>query len=132
MPHLSNCDHQENGWCLACVRKLWEEKEQLDIENIGFGYAIQTLRRKCGLSNDDNSTDCMEIWQYIDMMQTNPGDLTHEGRNAKLMLALQTLAESVQGESYLPPRLVESALLLEKLGKCKVRRMAEGWTIQSA
>lgn len=25
MPHLQNCDHSEEGWCLDCVKKLWDE-----------------------------------------------------------------------------------------------------------
>ena len=42
------------------INDLWDE-------NIGYGYAIQTLRRKCGISND--STDCQEIWELIDALQ---------------------------------------------------------------
>ncbi len=29
IPHLMNCQHQGEGWCLACVKELWEEKERL-------------------------------------------------------------------------------------------------------
>ena len=25
MPHLMNCDHQDDGWCLACVKAQWSE-----------------------------------------------------------------------------------------------------------
>lgn len=25
MPHLMNCEHSEDGWCLDCVHSLWEE-----------------------------------------------------------------------------------------------------------
>ena len=44
------------------INDLWDE-------NIGYGYAIQTLRRKCGISND--STDCQEIWELIDALQND-------------------------------------------------------------
>lgn len=30
MPHLENCPHDENGWCLDCVKKLHDEAEQND------------------------------------------------------------------------------------------------------
>jgi hypothetical protein len=40
---------------------------EMETEIIGFGYAVQTLRRKCGLPND--STDCQAIWEYIDQLQ---------------------------------------------------------------
>lgn len=26
MPHLMNCSHSEEGWCLSCVKELWEER----------------------------------------------------------------------------------------------------------
>lgn len=29
MPHLMNCAHSEDGWCLECVRKQWEELDNL-------------------------------------------------------------------------------------------------------
>lgn len=25
MPHLMNCRHSETGWCLDCVKELWDE-----------------------------------------------------------------------------------------------------------
>ena len=31
MPHLMNCSHQGDGWCLACVRKLHERNETLEL-----------------------------------------------------------------------------------------------------
>ncbi len=31
MPHLQNCDHSENGWCLDCVRKLHRDTERIDF-----------------------------------------------------------------------------------------------------
>ena len=27
MPHLMNCSHSEDGWCLACVKELNDEAE---------------------------------------------------------------------------------------------------------
>lgn len=27
MPHLTNCSHSADGWCLACVKELWEDKQ---------------------------------------------------------------------------------------------------------
>ena len=25
MPHLMNCEHSDEGWCLACVKAQWQE-----------------------------------------------------------------------------------------------------------
>lgn len=30
MPYLMNCQHQEDGWCLPCVKHLWEDLEELN------------------------------------------------------------------------------------------------------
>ena len=27
MPHLMNCRHSPDGWCLDCVKELWDEKD---------------------------------------------------------------------------------------------------------
>ena len=29
MPHLQNCDHSDDGWCLDCVKTLYDEAERL-------------------------------------------------------------------------------------------------------
>lgn len=29
MPHLMNCDHSDDGWCLDCVKALHDEKEAI-------------------------------------------------------------------------------------------------------
>ena len=29
MPHLMNCSHSETGWCLRCVKELWESFDRL-------------------------------------------------------------------------------------------------------
>lgn len=28
MPHLMNCPHSGEGWCLDCVKELYDEREQ--------------------------------------------------------------------------------------------------------
>lgn len=32
MPHLMNCPHSPDGWCLDCVKELWDEKDKLEKE----------------------------------------------------------------------------------------------------
>lgn len=29
MPHLMNCNHCDEGWCLGCVKELHDEKEAI-------------------------------------------------------------------------------------------------------
>jgi hypothetical protein len=90
---------------------------------------VRRLRDESALCRNETATDVANL---LDEAADAVEKANREVRYSKLMLALETLAESVPGESYLPPRLVEDALILEQLGKCKVRRMVEGWTIQAA
>lgn len=32
MPHMTNCDHHGDGWCLDCVRKLYARGEEWRVE----------------------------------------------------------------------------------------------------
>jgi hypothetical protein len=41
MPHLMNCDHSETGWCLKCVKALYDEKCDAVIEARKYEYALQ-------------------------------------------------------------------------------------------
>lgn len=31
MPHLMNCPHSEDGWCLDCVKELWEDGTTIEL-----------------------------------------------------------------------------------------------------
>jgi len=31
MPHLMNCPHSEEGWCLSCVKELWDEGKTIEL-----------------------------------------------------------------------------------------------------
>jgi len=32
MPHLINCPHSDDSWCLTCVKELYEETERMNDE----------------------------------------------------------------------------------------------------
>lgn len=32
MPHLSNCEHHDTGWCIGCVSELWEEYDAMRVK----------------------------------------------------------------------------------------------------
>lgn len=48
MPHLQNCSHDEDGWCLDCVKELWEEKEvwRAKAETANFQRSLAESARK--------------------------------------------------------------------------------------
>jgi len=45
MPHLMNCSHDGDGWCLSCVGKLHDENEYLlwFRQNCDFGPAHEDV-----------------------------------------------------------------------------------------
>ncbi len=70
MPHLSNCEHQGDGWCLVCVKELFAKNEILEA----------------GIKEDEND--------YQDIM--NVLDCVREERNkARERLYTQSLERSV-------------------------------------
>lgn len=44
MPHLMNCDHSDDGWCLACVKDLWQSHQGIANESIDHGTDAFILR----------------------------------------------------------------------------------------
>ncbi len=68
MPHLMNCSHSEDGWCLDCVKKLWDET-----------YGPRTLYwmikewRSVSIEKrpDDMVRDCNS--QYVDKLREKVG-----------------------------------------------------------
>lgn len=44
MPHLMNCMHSEDGWCLDCVKEMHDESERLHREDsAGFAEVWKEL-----------------------------------------------------------------------------------------
>jgi hypothetical protein len=42
MPHLMNCQHTGCGWCLDCVKDLWNEAANANAEEARMYNAIKT------------------------------------------------------------------------------------------
>ena len=49
MPHLMNCSHSGDGWCLLCVNELYKKVEELDLIR-------ETLQNGLDRDKDDTST----------------------------------------------------------------------------
>jgi len=48
MPHLMNCVHSPDGWCLSCVKRMHERIEDLELLTTEQGIEIKRLRgKKC-------------------------------------------------------------------------------------
>lgn len=49
MPHLMNCQHSEDGWCLDCVKKLHDAAEELvqvsrEVASGCYGFSDGVLK----------------------------------------------------------------------------------------
>jgi len=45
MPHLMNCEHQADGWCLDCVGKLQAECEALRKDAERYRWMKREVKR---------------------------------------------------------------------------------------
>jgi hypothetical protein len=45
MPHLENCNHSEEGWCLDCVKKQSDELDYAEIVNAKVNRENELLRQ---------------------------------------------------------------------------------------
>ena len=57
MPHLMNCRHDENGWCLHCVKAMHDENEELRAAlkacrayMFSQGMTTRRFAEACGIS----------------------------------------------------------------------------------
>lgn len=53
MPHLMNCDHSSDGWCLDCVKELWDDRRELAEAAIDL---VESLPKW----NFDSSCECVD------------------------------------------------------------------------
>jgi hypothetical protein len=44
MPHLENCRHSPDGWCLDCVKELWDSHQTVANESIDHSGEAFLLR----------------------------------------------------------------------------------------
>lgn len=68
MPHLENCIHKDDGWCLDCIKELGKE-------NLKFSQAILKLSRiikELGEENESLRQAILEV-SRITFEQTSQG-----------------------------------------------------------
>ena len=70
MPHLMNCLHSEDGWCLDCVKELWEEKQR---ETTRTPKDLQQQAQKCQTVN--GAAILCGIAAWLDGLRVIEGDL---------------------------------------------------------
>lgn len=72
MPHLMNCAHDENGWCLDCVEELWSKTqippEMLEAATVRYmlniGYSEQAVK----MHRQDNDAAWRDAQRHTRLM----------------------------------------------------------------
>jgi hypothetical protein len=44
MPHLMNCPHSDDGWCIDCVSKLWRDRSDKSEEVEHLKEIVEALK----------------------------------------------------------------------------------------
>jgi len=69
MPHLMNCSHSDDGWCLDCVKELHDEKEKLESAFAGSLLdELNTQTKELAVADDTipNPTKDYKITYHYD------------------------------------------------------------------
>ncbi len=83
MPHLMNCPHSEEGWCLSCVKELWEQGATIELgrqlivrlydTDISVGEVVDIVPISMGrpvIKEPSLSSDETSRYVYGDTMRT--------------------------------------------------------------
>lgn len=73
MPHLMNCGHSDDGWCLDCVKAQWEELDALRAEHDVTLAEIDDL--KAHIADLERERD--EARAILDRGEASDGHHTH-------------------------------------------------------
>lgn len=60
MPHLMNCGHSDTGWCLDCVKEMYDENEREHNEN-QRGFSEASADREAARQTIDTLTSVIAI-----------------------------------------------------------------------
>ena len=64
MPHLMNCDHSEDGWCLDCVKRLHDESEKTRSDWLDAMAIVNAAEEfKAGRISTSAFWRQVEVWQ---------------------------------------------------------------------
>lgn len=122
MPHLMNCEHADEGWCLGCVRELWDEKElaqthvaalKKDIEDLIYldGEAAHgasemqqknerlLIRLKALNTRHTKTKDALETLINAVKRTVNLDDCGHAGGVSLILVDAITTASEAMGET---------------------------------
>lgn len=67
MPHLMNCQHSTDGWCLECVKELQEERDDLEDE-LGKAMSVVYASEEflAGNYDEDLFQDAVNKYREVD------------------------------------------------------------------
>lgn len=69
MPHLMNCSHSEDGWCLKCVKEQWQEM-QFVKDVLGVTCDIcRSVIAWAGVHTQGNAVQFREVMLFLEEVE---------------------------------------------------------------
>lgn len=101
MPHLMNCGHSPDSWCLDCVRDMHDELEeaQAEIERL-TDSVLQYERFVNGMVKHLDAArreDCKSVGEWLDAVANQYN--VRMGQACELLAAEQAKAELLDGQN---------------------------------
>lgn len=124
MPHLMNCAHDENGWCLDCVEELWSKTqtppEMLEAATVRYMLSQGHSEKAVKLCRQDNDAAWQNAQRHVRLILEAAGvpALVAEHDAAMAMLAANGIYDT-----SLTDRI---SVLLERY-KLAQQDAAKGW-----
>ena len=69
MPHLMNCPHMGDGWCLDCVAEQWEQLAALRKDAERYRWLrgrFDACAASCSFADDDSGKTWRDVQQCND------------------------------------------------------------------
>jgi hypothetical protein len=94
MPHLMNCQHMEDGWCLDCVKELQKDQERLDY--LATKHNGWPVLEHAGVFNDI----------YLHIADVMPNEWEPDGNpvpSIKMQAAFRAMLDVAISQKYAQP-----------------------------
>lgn len=107
MPHLMNCPHQGDGWCLACVREMRDELKRKDQQLVDYQRALDSRRDHVYVDvTPDAELPYRILAAYIDEQTSTVsepavlGEMMNQWQRERNVILRKALADLARGASH--------------------------------
>lgn len=69
MPHLMNCEHQDSGWCLGCVKQQYDELHEAQSQVAGLREVLESCKYVLTESLHTGQVHCETLRTKVEVEQ---------------------------------------------------------------